>query len=520
MIALAGALIVCVPRWRRRESLLAGSVAGALAWVPMHSLDAVSGADIGWPAAVGHSLFFAMALAAYLWLPRPTPTLARPFPAVTAGAVVALGAILLATRSGPMLPDQAPSGPPTAAPPVVLIVLDTVRADRLELYGYSVPTMPELAQFARRNAVVVDRAVSQAPWSLPSHASLFTGLYPPNHGAHRPPHDRPDPSPRAYPLRGDVPTLAELLRRRGYTTIGLSANFGPLAGYDLDRGFDWYRALPSADSTFMRGSPWYQVLARAGASPFPPWYRRAGAITDEAIRLVDAAGTSGFFLFVNYFDAHDPYDPPPAFRPPMIRGSQTDQRSALYDAELRYLDQELARLLAHLQRHTRWDELLLVITADHGEGLGERGHFGHVVLYDSEIRVPLILKPARGHPDIPSPGRRWHRDMQLVDIAPLVLDHAGVPSPALDGRGPEAAPGPLRAWAFRVGPEHPVHAQRSVEIDRWKLIEDDGGQIELYDLRTDPQERHDLSAVHPDRARRLQELLGPRTGYRMPTGQR
>ncbi len=189
----------------------------------------------------------------------------------------------------------------------MLIVLDSVRADHLELYGYSRDTMPRLTALARTEAVVVERAISNAPDSLSAHASLFTGLFPVHHGAHRPLLADPTPPAFGYPLRGDVPTLAEVLRRHGYATLGVSANAGPVSsesGFGLERGFDIYRDHPDGECAF--ASPW-EPLARAvnrwvpGArwlSRCPVPYRWAEEVTDEAIALVDAAGRSSFFLFV------------------------------------------------------------------------------------------------------------------------------------------------------------------------------------------------------------------------------
>ena len=207
-------------------------------------------------------------------------------------------------------------------------------------------------------------------------------------------------------------------------------------------------------------------------------YRRAEEITDDAIGLVDAAGTSTFFLFVNYFDAHEPSDPPAPFRnrfpdvdpelgprilerPEITRvlGEEQDlpvgwkaHLKALYDAELLYLDAHLARLLERLRRHPAWEEMLVTITADHGEAFGEHKLVGHSdLLYDVVLHVPLILRTRRRDPipAIPPRGERWHRPMQLVDVMPLALAHAGVDTDIpSDGTAPDADAAPLRAWAF------------------------------------------------------------------------
>ncbi len=363
----------------------------------------------------------------------------------------------------------------------MVIVLDTVRADHLAMYGYGHNTMPELETFARTEAVAVNRAIANAPNSLASHASLFTGLFSINHGAHMPLLVDTTTS-LGYPLRADVPTLASVLRDDGYATLAVIANHGVVSreiGFGLERGFDVYRSHPRGDCAFIRASPWRPLAQWVGTllgkdiwmAPCNRRYRRAAEITDEAIALVNATDTSNFLLFVNYMDAHDPYVPPPEFRnrfpgyDPAIIGEMADgtylrdttfpgrlraHEVSQYDAELAYLDTQLARFLRRLHEHPSWDDMLLVITADHGEAFGEHNLRGHSTsLYDVMIRVPLIIKFGRGSADVPTPGSRWERPFQLVDIMPTILAAAGVAiPPGLDGRPAAEVSTPLRSWAF------------------------------------------------------------------------
>ena len=205
-----------------------------------------------------------------------------------------------------------------------------------------------------------------------------------------------------------------------------------------------------------------------------------------------------------------------------------DHLVALYDGELAYLDTELARLIEHLQRHSAWDDMLLVVTSDHGEAFGEHRLLDHSSsLYDVMIRVPLILKggrsalaasaPAAG---LPAGGARWGRPMQLVDIMPLVLNHAGIELPGtLDGRSPSQPPGLLRSWSFP--PRAKVRFSerfrrelRSIEDEGFKLIEDHAGNRELYDLVNDPGELNNLAAEQPDRVAVMLDMMGQWTTYR------
>ncbi len=577
--SLVAALIVLLAVWRLpeigRESIVAGGVAGSILGVrtAVFFVKEYDGRNTGVGFLVGLVLTAAVAALIYgavaiLRSSKATAGSSKaaiddesrpplPAPRVWVAIVtVSILALAVAGWTGTPIPRRLEATAlATEQPPVVVVVLDTVRADHLELYGYERETMPRLAEFARSEAVVVDRAISNAPDSLASHASLFTGLFPANHGAHRP--LLVDTSPRfGYPMREDVPTLASVLRDAGYATMAVSANYGPASaeiGLGIDRGFDVYRSHPDGVCAFTRLSPW-RSLARAiggvvGESVWMPpcrrRYRRAGEITDEAIALIDAAGDSSFLLFVNYMDAHGPYDPPVAFRqrfegydpaageagvtPAVRRGDADlpaavrDHLVALYDGELAYLDTQLARLLDYLEQHSAWDEMLLVITADHGEAFGEHRLLDHSSsLYDVMIRVPLILKGGRNGAAtaLPGPGTRWDHPMQLVDIMPLALAHAGLEVPAgLDGRRPIQPPAPLRSWSFP--PRAKVRFSerfrrelRSIEIEGFKLIEDHAGNRELYDLADDPGELHDLAAEQPGRVTVMLEAMGPWTTYR------
>ena len=488
----------------------------------------------------------------YLVVPRlrRDPMAGTSFRVAVAGSLAVLATVVLTLVTGllPTVPVPVGAAAEATPRPVVIVVLDTVRADHLELYGYPLETMPTLARFAETDGVVVERAITNAPDSLSAHASLFTGLFPSRHGAHRPALVDPAPPRFGYPLRAELPTLAGVLAEHGYATVGVSGNSGPVSrevGLGIDRGFDVYRSAPDGSCAFSRWSPWSRLRIPGGGAPAwlpacPVRYRRAEVITDEAIHFVDEMEHGRFLLFVNYMDAHLPYSPPDEFRRtflapeasadtvglPMSTDVQLpdeirDRIRALYDAELRYLDGELSRLLERLRQHPAWNDMLLVITSDHGEALGEHGLVGHTSsLYDVMIRVPLVLRVGRdGLVGVPPPGRRWRRPMQLVDIMPLVQRHTGVDMPAGDGQPPDDPPGELRAWSFpsraQINADSGFRRElRSIEDDGWKLIEDDAGRVELYDLKVDPREQRNVATAHDARVEQMRERLGSRAVYR------
>jgi len=389
---------------------------------------------------------------------------------------------------------------------------------------------------------------------------MFTGLLPARHGAHKPDLGDPHPPAYAYPLAPGVPTLARLLRRAGYWTVGVSANFGPLdPHFGLGRGFDVYEATPGWKQRTALLDPFRGALDRRWPLAFldrlPPFaeseyfelsvpYRRAGEIVDRGLTAIDRAGERPFFLFLNLLEPHHPYRPPrrwtgtyPGIRRPGLRRLADDQAEAAavmagrrplreadratwiaaYDSELRYLDSELARLLDRLRRHPRFGDMLVVVTADHGEAFGEHGAFRHSTqLYDEMERVPLFVKPGRHHPAGFAPGAVVPGPFQSVDLFPTVLAHAGLPVPAgIDGR----AWGKGRQVSFAEAYVHPParaygprfrRELRLAEADGWKLIVASDGTLEtmeLYDLARDPGEKVNVAAAHPERVAALRAAL-------------
>ena len=452
----------------------------------------------------------------------------------------------------------------SAPPPVVLIVLDTVRADHLAAYGYSRDTMPALENFFREYGLPPLRSVANAPWSLPTHASIFTGLYPPRHGAHMGFLDDPDqtinflPLPELTAAGEEMPTLASTLTDAGYWTVAIAGNYGCLSpSYGLARGFHEYTAEKDSLHSMRERTPWRLATDTqwhaAALSHIPPFsalnffgpdvpYRRADQITDSAIQVIDDVEDSALFLFLNYLDAHSPYFPPPPYTnyfagvqddmPVPIEQQyyqhiaytenraaaqhEIDHVTALYDGELRFLDAQLERLFTHLKRHPRFEEMLIIVTSDHGEALGEHGDYGHdVSLYRDQLEVPLFIKLGSGGPEgLPADA------MQSVDLFPLVLAHAGVEAPAgIDGLAWGEQRSEMLSWlyVYRHGVEHFGERfnreLRSVETAGFKLIESTNESPKLFEVLGDPSELEDLAGRKAEQVATMRATLGPRIGY-------
>ncbi|MGH0029220.1 MAG: sulfatase [Myxococcota bacterium] len=384
----------------------------------------------------------------------------------------------------------AATGCTDASPPnVLLVTLDTTRADHLGAYGHRRDTSPNFDAFAA-DGTLYTRARSTSSWTLPSHASLFTGKLPSSHGA------RYDPEGplllgsaieeaggiRASGLSDEEHTLADRLREVGYTTAGFVAGPWLLETFGLSRGFDHWDDAGILD---VNGRPG-EDLADAVLAWLDGWR--------------SAEPRRPFFVFVNFFDAHWPYEPPTeyakAFLPPgaTIRPNVRSQFDALYDAEIRYADHHLGRLLDFLREHDLYDDALIVITADHGEMLGEHDEWGHnTLLYEPLVRVPLAVKP----PGRPEP-RVDDTPTQHTDVYDWILAAAGAGEPE--------PPRPRIAEVWQ---------RRKPGIGEWKVLWEDDlkymehgeGEHRLYDLANDRRERVNRAADRPEDLRRLQEQL-------------
>src|SRR5712692_5881333 len=288
-------------------------------------------------------------------------------------------------------------------PSILLITLDTTRADRMGFLGSTRGLTPALDAFAR-TATVFTRAYAQAPITTVSHATLLTGLYPPSHHVDQ----------FGAPLASSLPYVPELLKRQGYRTAAfvgslvLDPRNGTAPGFD--RGFDVY------DAGFrlrLPGENRYQTLERRGDEVAARGLRWLG----QGSPAGHASGRAPFFLWVHLYDPHDPYDPPADLRRRFA--------SAPYDGEIAAVDRAVGRIVSGLSPAID-RETLIVVAADHGEALGDHGEATHgVFLYDATLHVPLLVRLPGGR----SGGARVTSRVRLADVAPTILETAGLPVP-------------------------------------------------------------------------------------------
>lgn len=440
---------------------------------------------------------------------------------------------------------------PTAtagAPNVVVITLDTVGARNLSLYGHRRPTSPHLDALAE-TAVVFDNAISTASWTLPSHASMFTGRW--HHELS---------SDYATALDGTYPTLAEFLGSRGYQAAGFVANLGYVsAETGLSRGFSHYEDYPisvgqaASSSTLVRTIADNFRLRTLLQNDQHLNRKTADQVNAEALRWLDRERSRPFFLFLNYFDAHDPYLPPPPFNTRFGPGRKQGMHSPLhhwlykptdsmtdfdksriqeetdaYDGAIAYLDDRLNKLFDSLKQRGLWDNTLLIITADHGEEFGEHRVFEHgYSLYFPAIHVPLLVSfPGR----VPA-AKRIQTPVSLRDLPATVVD-------LLDAKESSPFPGVslVRYWqtstTTEVSLDRPVLSEvtrvsgqrdwypvskgdmKSVVFRNFHYIRNGDGSEELYDYSQDPTEQTNLapSLAHGDVLEqfrvRLKEVAG------------
>lgn len=391
----------------------------------------------------------------------------------------------------------------TRPPNIVLITLDTTRADHLGVYGYPRGTSPALDDFAR-DAVVYDHAWATAPWTLPSHASLLTGKYPTSHGAHyvreggeanlsRVLTSVPKNNFRANRLPESHRTLAEILRDRGYATGAFSAGhwlakeFGVLQGYD-----DWDTHVQRLEG---------KSAEELNRSAFR-WIRNVPA--DQPLHLL-----------INYFDPHDPYTPNETDRLP-IETLETDvgldpkirRDLDAYDAEIHYMDRHLSFLFDTLREENRFDHAMIIVVADHGEFFGEHGLVNHGPWLNEELlRIPMIVR----YPGERGGGRRDSTPVSLVDALPMIAQEVGFElPPGVEGKWPQSA-GIVLAES-RTSPFHLRKLGKEVDRDLravidwpWKLIAGTKGSRNLFRLDHDPKELKPIQ--DPDRMATLEDRL-------------
>jgi uncharacterized protein (TIGR02996 family) len=363
---------------------------------------------------------------------------------------------------------------PAARPNVLLITLDTTRADHIGAYGDRLARTPNIDRVAS-SGVVFERAITTAPLTLPAHVSLLTGLYPFAHGVR---------NNGNFTLGERVPTLATALHEAGYRTAAFVSAFVLDRRYGLARGFDRYEDRVD--------------LERRGADT---------AALADAWLTETAADSRPFFVWLHLYDPHDPYDPPPPFRDAFA--------DRPYDGEIAYDDEVIGRLLDRLRASALDRTTVVAIAGDHGESLGEHAEATHgLFVYEATIRVPLIIS---GGGRVPA-GRRVPALVRGIDLAPTLLDAAHVAPmrgvqgesllPLIEGR----AKGTQEAYSETYFPQLYMNwaPLRSIRDERWTFI--DAPSPELYDLANDSRELANLAPSEPARANALKRALDAVTG--------
>ena len=420
---------------------------------------------------------------------------------------------------------------PPRRPDVLLITIDTLRADHVGCYGSDLGATPALDALAAEGAVFLNH-YSVAAHTAPVHATLMTGLQPREHGLHT----------NGQSLPEDVTTLAERFSAAGYRTGAFIGSAVLRSEFRFDAGFEVF------DEDF--SAPMHRAGQgrRASSDEFE---RTAGDVVARALEFLARGDTRPVFLWVHVYDPHQPYQTPPrwkqVFSPPDFDdrhpaglGPNPDSdsdfiprmvslRLAAYANEVRYTDEQLGELLQRWRARPRPG--IVALTADHGEGLFEHGYRGHgLLLYEEQLRVPLILVA----PGRIAAGTRTSSVTSAVDFAATLLDLANLrPPPGLGGTSliarPESAPGAGLALAERRqhsseelvrnqavhdllrqrghDPRQPLPEELALVDGTWKAIWTEGGEPELYDLATDPDELVDLARAEPERAAAMAETL-------------
>ena len=397
---------------------------------------------------------------------------------------------------------------------VLVITIDTLRPDRLGCYGYNRPTSPRIDEVAA-GSVLFEQVVCSSPQTLPSHASIFTGLHPRTHKSISHESVLPD----------EVTTLAEILKERGYRTAAFISSHVLDRKYGLNQGFDRYWQVNEVMRPKQR-----ELAQQRGIDP----------TTNEVLSWLEENGQSKFFAWIHWFHPHRPYAPPLEVRAKFVGDYLGDANSStefimkvwrdevdlpdedvryisqLYDGEIAFTDQQVGRVLDALDSLGISGKTIVVITADHGEMLYEHEYyFGHdIALYEECIMIPLIIN----HPGLGVTPKRLPGLVQSIDIFPTLLGFLGIES--LEGtEGKSLEPLVIGAetrtaeYAFsetfpfpeKAMPRHAVRTQSQKLI--WREVKEGSLTKHLYDLGTDPGEMSDVMADGPEAARALDRAL-------------
>jgi len=400
---------------------------------------------------------------------------------------------------------------PSARPNIVLITVDTLRADRVNPYGYEAIRTPAIQQLADEG-VVFEKAFCDTTWTIPSVASTMTGKYPVEHGV-RTPFDR---------LAQGETTLAELLRSHGYRTAAIVGSFPVDHRFGFDQGFDSYddetsrpyvaaeRPEPVKDEWFdgtrHERLQWYEQRMQGDA------YRSDAEVADRVLGWLDANHEAPVFLWIHFFGPHQK----PARTPqPTDPRERRIAMSEAYDRDVEDMDHHVGRVLARIRAHDSLNEAVIVFHSDHGETLVEHARPGHGNdLYETTAHIPLIVRLPHGE----RAGERVSHLVRNIDIFPTVLGLAGIPvPPGLPGQDLLTRHDDDRTHAYLEA--RLLRSLTGIRTPQWKLIvhgaersfrgnrSPPSRKIELYDLADDPGELRDVASAEPGRVAAMLEVL-------------
>ena len=396
-----------------------------------------------------------------------------------------VAALFLTAIFGALLLRPRPVGPN-----LLFISIDTLRADRLGCYGYRRARTPNLDAIAR-DGTLWETVIASAPVTLPAMSTVMTGLDPAQHGVHY---------NGFYALGREAVTLAEVLANRGYATSAVVGNFALDRRFGIEQGFDAFddtmtRRMspgppPSIDD--QENATWWQRHLST-----QPAQRFANEVTRAGLNWLEQnADEAPFLLWLHYMDPHGPFLPPAQF-----------ERSDPYDGEVSFVDDEIGALLTGYREVFPDADTLLVVVADHGESLGEHGVNGHVfAVYEQTLRVPFLMM----WPGKIEPGRRVAEPLRGRDVPGEILRALEIDDlPVAFRRAP--AYDPETWWAYSESYQPVIAGRgeplRSLRGERWKLIQRENGESELFDLSTDPGEVENLAARQTDRTKELLAIL-------------
>src|SRR5687767_8500731 len=361
------------------------------------------------------------------------------------------------------LGHQSSTPPQARAPNLVLITIDTLRPDHLECYGYKPIKTPHINGLAA-DGVLVEKAYTPIPLTLPSHASIFTGTYPIFHGVR---------DFTGFTLSKDRTTLATMLGSAGYRTGGVIGSAVLEARWGLNQGFEFYYD----NFSFSLERDWQPIAERRG-----------DVVVREGLGWLEKHKKSPFFLWMHLFDPHDPYEPPAPY------AAQYSERP--YDGEIAYTDEHVGTIVRYLKQNNLYENCLIVLLADHGESLGEHGERYHgFFIYDATLRIPMIFKlPAAAGVR----GRRIPGPLRTIDVVPTVLQIMGlsgkVRAKEVQGRGAYGAmlgkqpSSEITAYGELFLPFYHFEWSPLLSVLRGRHKFIDAPKPELYDIEADPGE--------------------------------